>query len=221
MPSSPEVTTPAPGSSVAKWNARTHYFLGLYFIFFIWLFAITGLLLNHGMWGMADFQRSRTTSKSEHRVTLPKSGTPLTDARDVMQQLQIDGEIQWLGTPGNANRFDFRVARPGVQTEVRVDLNGATATVERTKQNSLGIARALHSFTGVRMNDPKNNRDWLLTTLWALSMDAVAAGLLVMVASGIWLWLRTDHKRMLGVIALGAGIVCCAWFVVGVSRFGN
>ena len=71
------------------------------------------------------------------------------------------------------------------------------------------------------MNDPKNNRDWLVTTLWALSMDAVAAGLLVMVASGIWIWLQTDHKRGFGLIALGAGIVCCAWFVVGVSLFGN
>ena len=221
MPSSPEVTPLTPTRRFAKWNARTHYYLGLYFLFFIWLFAITGLLLNHGMWGMADFQRSRTTSKSEHRVILSRSGTPLTEARDLMRQLEIEGEIQWLGTTSNAGRFDFRVARPGIQTEVRVDLNTATATVDRTQQNTLGIARALHLFTGVRMNDPKNNRDWLVTTLWALSMDAVAAGLLVMVASGIWIWLQTDHKRGFGLIALGAGIVCCAWFVVGVSLFGN
>ena len=221
MPSSPEVTTSGPGRVVAKWNARAHYYLGLYFLFFIWLFAITGLLLNHGMWGMADFQRSRTTSKSDHRVTLSKSGTPLTDARDVMHQLQIEGEIQWLGTAANADRFDFRVARPGIQTEVRVDLNSATATVERTKQNTLGIVRALHLFTGVRMNDPKNDRDWLVTTLWAFSMDAVAAGLLAMVMSGIWIWMQTETKRVFGLVVLGVGILCCAWFVVGVARFGN
>lgn len=220
MPSSPEVTSD-PGRSVAKWNTRAHYYVGLYFLFFIWLFALTGLLLNHGMWGMADFQRSRTTSKSEHRVSVSKSGTPLTDARDLMRQLEIEGEIQWLGTPGNANRFDFRVARPGIQTEVRVDLNSETATVERTKQNTLGIVRALHSFTGVRMNDTKNERDWLVTTLWALSMDAVAAGLLVMVASGIWIWLQTKTKRVPGFLVLGAGVLCCAWFVFGVTRFGN
>ncbi len=221
MPSSPETTMSAPGRLAAQWSVRAHYYLGLYFLFFIWLFAITGLLLNHGMWGMADFQRSRTTSKSEHQVTLSKTGTPLNEARDLMRQLQLEGEIQWLGTTGNAGRFDFRVARPGIQTEVRVDLNSATATVERTKQNTLGIARALHLFTGVRMNDPKNDRDWLVTTLWALSMDAVAAGLLVMVASGIWIWLQTGTKRMFGFVALGAGVICCVWFVIGVSRFGN
>src|SRR5688572_5125842 len=98
MPSSPEMTNPTPARVLSKWNARLHYYLGLYFLFFIWLFAITGLLLNHGMWGFAEFQRSRTTAKSEHRVTLSNSGTPLTDARDLMRQLQIEGEVQWLGT---------------------------------------------------------------------------------------------------------------------------
>ena len=221
MRSSPEETLPAQHRPFARWNARAHYYLGLYFLFFIWLFAITGLLLNHGMWGMADFQRSRTTSKSEHRVILPTSGTPISDARDLMDQLRVTGEVQWLGTPSGAGRFEFRVARPGLQTDVRVDLTSAIATVERTQVNTLGLVRALHLFTGVRTNDPKNDRDWLVTTLWALSMDAVAAGLLVMVASGIWIWLQTGSQRAYGCLALGAGLLCCAWFVVGVSRFGN
>lgn len=221
MPSSLEVNEPRPGRTAAKWNARLHYYLGLYFLFFIWLFALTGLLLNHGMWGMADFPRSRTITKSEHRVSLNKTGTPLSDAHDLMQQLQIEGEVQWVGTPSNANRFDFRVSRPSLQTEVRVDLSTAMAVVERTKGNTLGVFHALHLFTGVRMNDAKNDRDWLLTKLWALSMDAVAVGLLVLVGSGVWMWLQTDSKRFPGVVALSAGLLCCLWFLFGVAQFGN
>ena len=29
------------------WNRRVHFYLGLYLLFFTWLFAFTGLLLNH------------------------------------------------------------------------------------------------------------------------------------------------------------------------------
>lgn len=206
---------------MATWNARLHYYLGLYFLFFIWLFALTGLLLNHGMWGMADFQRSRTTTKSEHAVILNRTGTPLSDAHDLMRQLRIEGEVQWVGTPSNANRFDFRVSKPNVQTEVRVDLGTTIAAVERTKVNALGTLRALHLFTGVRMNDAKNDRDWLLTKLWVFSMDAVAVGLLLMVGSGIWMWHETDHKRVWGLIVLTAGMVCSAWFLVGVAKLGD
>jgi len=35
------------------WNRRLHYYLGLYFLLFIWLFSFTGLLLNHPRWSLS------------------------------------------------------------------------------------------------------------------------------------------------------------------------
>ena len=32
------------------WNKKLHYYLGLYFLLFLWLFSFTGLLLNHPRW---------------------------------------------------------------------------------------------------------------------------------------------------------------------------
>lgn len=221
MPSSPNRTAPCRAKTVAQWNARLHYYFGLYFLFFIWLFSVTGLLLNHGMWGLADLQRSRITTKSEHQVSVPNTGTPLSDAKDLMRQLGIDGEIQWLATPADGSRFDFRVTRPGAQAEVKIDLKSAKATVDRTKNNALAISRNLHVFTGVRLNDPKNDRDWIVTKVWAYSMDAVAIGLLAMVATGLWIWMQAKSPRWPGLLALGAGVICSGWFVWGVARWGN
>lgn len=65
------------------------------------------------------------------------------------------------------------------------------------------------------MNDTKNQRDWILTTVWALSMDAVAAGLAVMVLSGLVMWWGLPGKRALGLIAITSGILACGWFVIG------
>lgn len=210
-----------PSGARGKWTAKIHYYLGLYFLFFVWLFAVTGLLLNHSMWGFAEMQRSRTTAKSERRVTVPNTGTQLGDARDLMRQLGVTGEVQWVAAGSEAGRFVCRVARPGQQAEVRVDLTSSVATIERTAVNALGITRALHVFSGVRMNDARNTRDWFVTKLWALAMDAVAIGLLAMVVTGVWVWLRSTSKWLPGFLALGAGVACCVWFLVGVAHFGN
>ena len=76
----------------------------------------------------------------------------------------------------------------------------------------------LHTFTGVPATDARNTRDWTLTTVWALSMDAVAAGLIVMVFSSYLMWYRLKGKRLGGIIALFAGVVSCGLFVVGWTR---
>ena len=34
---------------ISTCNRKGHYYLGLYFLLFLWLFALTGLLLNHSV----------------------------------------------------------------------------------------------------------------------------------------------------------------------------
>jgi hypothetical protein len=211
---------PTPGASRGGfWSmARGHYFLGLFLLLSVWLFAVTGFLLNHSTWGLAERQRTQTNTTAEHAIVLPRAGSPLTDALDLMRQLGITGEIQWLATKSEGDQFDFRVTRPGKQIEVRTNLKTSKASVVETEVNALGITRALHVFTGVRLNDPRNERDWLITKLWAWSMDGIAVGLLALVASGIWIWVRSGNQRLPGWIALGSGILVCGWFVAGIAR---
>jgi hypothetical protein len=204
----------------ALWNRRLHYFLGLYFLFFVWLFSLTGLLLNHGSWEFAKYWPNRKVSSSEQPIRAPAAaGVALEDARDFMRQLNISGEIQWLTTKPEPTQLEFRVTRPGLQFDIKADFKLGRAAVQRTEVNTWGVMHALHTFTGVRMNDTKNQRDWILTTVWALSMDAVAIGLMVMVLSGLVMWWALPAKRTWGVISLALGIVVCGWFVVGLRLF--
>jgi hypothetical protein len=73
----------------------------------------------------------------------------------------------------------------------------------------------LHTFTGIRAADARNARDWPLTSVWALSMDAVAAGLIIMLFSSYIMWYRLKAKRRGGLIALLLGLVSCGAFVAG------
>ncbi len=49
------------------WNRRLHYYLGLYFLFFLWLFSATGLMLNHQQWFGDLYRRAETTYETADR----------------------------------------------------------------------------------------------------------------------------------------------------------
>ena len=46
-------------------------------------------------------------------------------------------------------------------------------------------------------------------------MDAVAVGLVLMVVSGLYLWIGLTAKRKLGLVVLLAGTFACGFFVFG------
>ena len=72
--------------------------------------------------------------------------------RDIVSQLGIRGEIEWTKKRSDPNHLDFRVSRPGHILEVAADLKQSRATVQQIDLNAWGVARLLHSFTGVRMS---------------------------------------------------------------------
>lgn len=195
------------------WNRRIHYYLGLYLLFFTWLFVFTGLLLNHPRWQFAQFWPNRVQTTTQLEVQAPAGESDVERAEDVMRQLGIAGEIQWPAQQPRGDPFTFQVSRPGLILDVKADLEHGRATVQRNQLNVWGVVHLLHTFTGVRAADARNTRDWTLTTVWALAMDAVALGLIVMVFSSYILWYRLRAKRLGGIVALLLGFITCVAFI--------
>lgn len=195
------------------WNRRLHYYLGLYFLFFTWLFVFTGLLLNHPRWQFAQFWPNRMQTTTEQDVQASAGGLDVERAHDLMRQLRITGEIQWPAQQPGPGLFAFQVNRPGLILDIKADIERGRATVQRTRLNAWGVMHLLHTFTGVRAADSRNKRDWTLTTVWALAMDAVALGLIVMVFSSYIMWYRLRAKRLGGIVALLLGVISCGAFL--------
>ena len=198
-----------------SWNRRAHYYLGLYLLFFVWLFSFTGLLLNHPKWTFADFWPTRKESTIVQQIKRPPGGTDLEQARNILDQMGLQGEIEWTAEREDQSRFDFRASRPGHIFEIKTYLDRGQATVQRIDVNAWGIMRILHTFSGVRADDSRNKRDWILTSVWAFAMDATAAGLVVIVLGSYYMWWRLPQKRVWGLVFLAAGWIACAFFVSG------
>lgn len=200
--------------SLLKWNRKLHLYLGLYFIVFLWLFAASGLLLNHA-WSFTEFWSQRRQSTTQHAITRPQANTDLGRARDLMQQLGIAGEVERTTTHRTPDRFDFRAVRPGRVLEVKADFGNQTAEIQEVRVNGWGAMRALHTFTGVRPGPAQGERDWWLTRLWSLCMDALAVGLILLVASSLVMACEQRAKWLLAGLVLGFGLLVCGFFVFG------
>ena len=76
MPSATEALGPAKskrraplGAGFERWNRKLHFYSGLFLLFFMWLFAVTGLVLNHPTWSFAESWSKRTETNSERALT--------------------------------------------------------------------------------------------------------------------------------------------------------
>ena len=206
MPSSTEPIGPGQSPHVPRfrarferWNRKLHFYAGLFLLFFIWLFAFSGLLLNHPTWTFAEFWTSREETNYERDIAVPSADVKgdLAQAHDILKQLKIEGEIMWTTTRTDPNQFDFQVRRPGHFFFIKADLAQKHVTVRQAEVNQWGVIKALHAFTGVQMDDARQSRDWALTSVWAVSMDAVAAGLIFMVLSSSCLSARFSNTQEL------------------------
>ena len=201
------------------WNRRLHYYLGLYFLLFIWLFSFTGLLLNHPRWSLSRIPNDANPAY-ERPIEPPRGGTDLERARDVMRQLRLAGEIDWPQAAQAQGRLDFNIAYPKQATQVRVDLARQRATVQQVDRSVWSGLRIMHTFSGWRYTSAGMSRDWIVTSVWVIAMDALAAGLLVMVFGSYYMWWRLKRIRTPGWVALAAGWASCAFFVYGLG-FGG
>jgi hypothetical protein len=200
------------GNALESWNRRLHYYLGLYFLFFLWLFSLTGLMLNHQQWFRDLYEREQ---HSYHLpIETPAGDTRLEQTRDVMNQLQLKGEIDWPASQP-AWHIDFNVSRPNGAAQVRVDLTAKRAYVRTFDNRPLHAFQILHTFSGSRFNQPSSQRDWIVTSVWVWAMDALAAGLVLVVLGSYYMWWRLKKKRTPGLLALAAGIACCGVFLAG------
>ena len=198
------------------WNRRLHYYLGLYFLLFIWLFSFTGLLLNHPRWSLSRIPNDANPAY-ERPIEPPRGGADLERARDVMRQLGLSGEIDWPQAAQAQGRLDFNIAYPKQATQVRVDLARRRATVQQVDRSLWSGLRIMHTFSGWRYTSAGTSRDWLVTSVWVVAMDALAAGLLVMVFGSYYMWWRLGRMRVVGWVALAAGWASCVLFVYGLG----
>lgn len=191
-------------------NRKLHIYLGLFIIFFVWLFFVTGLIMNHTKWKVRNFYEKRI----EETISFNVSDRIIHGNHDrvntIKNYLNIEGEVSNIRI--KAGNIGFRVSSPGLVQEVNVDSAGR-GSMKVLKYNFWGKLHTLHLFNGMDKNDPGQRPDWIVTKLWRIMMDLTAI-ILIILSLGSWImWYKVRRDYKAGYIFLAAGIIIAGYYL--------
>jgi hypothetical protein len=179
-----------------------HIYLGLFVSPFVLMFVSSTLLMNH-TWMPWNGTSDWIVVSTSRPIVLQEDLGGLELAQDLLSQLQVEGEIQYVNR--RKDTLVFPVKRPGREFRVKVDLGRQEATV---KSRSIGFWNRLfylHKSPGPHNAAIRGN--WLPTRIWRWIVDTVVYILLFLSASGIYLITLIRARRRTGLIYIGAGFV--------------
>lgn len=185
------------------WMRDLHLYLGLFLCPAILVFSVSTLLLNHPPRSTQDSASQSALPAKPIPIEVPEGSGTLEQARQILHQLNVTGEIDYIRHDAVAGRLRIPVTKPGRSIVVDVDLRTRTATVERQNQGLASALIYLHKMPGP--HNAKFRGNWIYTVWWSLQADVVVYGILFLTVSGLYLWWRLKAERVIGWALLGAG----------------
>ncbi len=197
---------------------RLHIHLGLFLIMFIWLFFVSGLILNHGSWKFARFYENR---KENNKVFVISNALFRDDnemIRLIEAKLKIVGEVSQF-KKDTAGFVNFSISSPGLINNISINSQTGYGTLKVTQYNFWGKLRTLHTFNGMDKNNPIIKPNWIITKLWRIMMD-ITAVILIILSLGSWvMWFNVRREYKLGYFFIIAGLVIAGYFTFIVDLF--
>lgn len=203
--------------NLQKLVRKIHIYVGLSLFLPILLFAASGLMLNH-RWQIWDYWAERKESRREIAVQVPAAASDLDKARRVLSQIGVDGEINLLLYHADTDTLEIKTTRPGMMATIEVCAASGQGRADIVELNAWSLLPAMHVLSGLHSNIAQK-KNWFWTQYWSLVMDLTAGALLLLLASGFYLWLKITSERRLGLLCLEVGAAVFAlvfWFL---SRF--
>jgi hypothetical protein len=168
----------------------THLVLGMAGVLFVLTYAVSAVQMAH---------RIRLTPQVEEEdLTLPPGLAARPLAESLMRQKGYGGEVG----PPQVTPAGFRITinRPGTNFAIRYDTATGATHIRRETRSFLGMLNRLHHQNGLRHQDRRLNA-------WGWALAVVSIGLLLMGATGVYLWFRIHTERTIGAVLLAFNLL--------------
>lgn len=172
---------------------NVHLALGLGCSAFLLMYSASAVQMSHPSW----FSDEETIVKSESPVSAEQAESPRLFARALMQD-GMWGELQNIQQ--DESGFQFRIVRPGTVHQVRYTAGAPRAAIETHVSNLMGMLNRLHHTAGFY-------REQSLTHWWAAFVALISLALLILGATGVYMWFRLYKERVVGGVLLASGLI--------------
>jgi hypothetical protein len=188
-----------------RWTRDLHLYFGLFISPFILLFAASVFYLNHAKLIVIDDAAVETVRNLQVPDGLDRlKGRAAADqARSILQQLNVTGEIGFLRYVPRERRLVVPVLKADTEVTVEVDLDAKSASVTRRPLSLMESSSYLHKMPGPHNVAIRGN--WIGIRVWRVLADLTIYLLLFISASGIYLWWAIKAERKIGLALLTAG----------------
>jgi hypothetical protein len=172
---------------------NVHLALGLLFVLMAVIFAVSSLVIIYRPW----LGQSPQDSESKVQISREAAAAPRAAARELMAEHGLKGDLREINEDGDA--VSFRIMRPGEAVEVHYSRSSGEATLKTTRHGALETMVQLHVNHGLW-------HEYAPSNVWAAISLLASLGLLLLGATGIYLWFAHHEERVIGAILLGVGL---------------
>ena len=183
----------------AHFVRRAHLYTGLFLLPWVIMFGVSTIPINH-----QSPEPAQWTHLAEHRfdAPVPESSENLRPlGRDMMNAAGIEGGYYVY----RVNPRQVQAGHPRFLAPIRLNyfLEERRLVVEQRPFSLRPFLSGMHTRGGYDMGG-------FWDSVWAVFVDLVSVGLILWIASGIYMWWALPSTRRWGWIALGGGAICFA-----------
>lgn len=173
---------------------------------FLLMYGVSAVQMSHGAWF------TLTPAVRESVLSLPPD---LADARVVGREAtaranDVRGE---LASVVIGDEMTLRLVLPGTVHELRYRRQTGETRVTTSVSGAMGMLNRLHHAAGL-WHEPRPLQ------LWGGAVAVVSVALLLLGASGIWMWFVRRSERRLGVVLLAMNLTIAGALLVAMRLAG-
>ena len=183
-----------------KWIRNTHLLIGLFSFLFLLMYGMSAVQMAHNRW----FSNKPAVTESEIALTAGVSDARVV-ARELMDRHGLRGELAQVRKAEGG--LSFRIVRPGTVYEVAYSPETGNAKVRTNVANIMGMLNRIHHLAGL-------GHDFGLINAWGVCVGLVSAALILLGATGIYLWFKIHSERVIGVVLLVINLSICVTLLV-------
>ena len=179
---------------------NTHLFLGLAACLFLLMYGLSSVQMAHSTW----FSMKPEVTETRMNIATDTAGDPRAIAAE-LRRAGLRGEIRNVET--NAAGYRIYMERPG--TSYRIDYTRATreAKIRVNSSGFMAMLNRIHHIGGTW-------HDYWLINVWGVFVALVSVTLILLGATGIYLWFKAHGERVIGVVLLAVNLGICVTLLV-------
>ncbi|MCP5112745.1 MAG: hypothetical protein GY953_18115, partial [bacterium] len=165
-----------------RWIRSTHLCLGLFALLFLTMYGISGVIISHHPW--FNLRPAVTVTLLPVADAIGADGRAV--ARELMAKHGLAGQIRAVRTVGD--KIQLRIARLGEVYDITYPVDGTEAQVRTSRVGYLAMFNRLHIAGGL-------HHDYTPFNLWGFLVGVISVGLILLGATGLYLWFKLHSER--------------------------